>query len=252
MSKCARGFLILAGVAAFMGVASAAQPLSFQGIGRAATPAEIAAWDIDVRPDFKGLPVGSGSVSKGQEVWESKCAGCHGIFGESGEVFTPIVGGTTAADIASGRVANLRRLDFPQRTTLMKVATVSTLWDYVNRAMPWTTPKSLSVEEVYAVVGYMLHLGDIIPADFVLSNINIASVQARMPNRLGMTTDHGLLDVKGRPDVRNVACMKDCAKTVEVSSFLPLSALDSHGNLAEQNRGMGPARGMNTQKAKPN
>ena len=65
-------------------------------VGRTATPAEIAAWDIDVRPDFKGLPKGSGSVAKGQEVWEAKCASCHGIFGESNEVFTPLVGGTTA------------------------------------------------------------------------------------------------------------------------------------------------------------
>src|SRR6476661_4359709 len=67
----------------------------YPGIGRAATPKELQAWDIDVRPDFKGLPKGSGSVAQGQVVWETKCASCHGIFGESGEVFNPIVGGTT-------------------------------------------------------------------------------------------------------------------------------------------------------------
>ena len=67
----------------------------FPGIGRAATPQEVAAWDIDVRPDFKGLPAGSGSVAKGQEVWEAKCASCHGVFGESNQVFNPLVGGTT-------------------------------------------------------------------------------------------------------------------------------------------------------------
>jgi cytochrome c len=75
----------------------------FPGVGRAATPAEIAAWDIDVRPDFKGLPPGSGSVAKGQQVWDAKCAACHGTFGESNEVFAPIVGGTTAEDIRTGR-----------------------------------------------------------------------------------------------------------------------------------------------------
>ena len=69
---------------------------AYPGIGRAATPKEVAAWDIDVRPDFKGLPTGSGSVAQGQDVWEAKCASCHGIFGESNEVFTPLVGGTTA------------------------------------------------------------------------------------------------------------------------------------------------------------
>ena len=79
----------------------------YLGIGRAATPAEIKAWDIDVRPDFTGLPPGSGSVAKGQEVWEAKCASCHGTFGESNEVFSPLVGGTTAEDIKNGRVKAL-------------------------------------------------------------------------------------------------------------------------------------------------
>ena len=68
-------------------------------LGRAATPAEVKAWDIDVRSDFVGLPKGSGSVAKGEEVWEAKCASCHGTFGESNEVFTPIVGGTSKKDI---------------------------------------------------------------------------------------------------------------------------------------------------------
>src|SRR5512134_1556210 len=88
---------------------------AFPGIGRDATPKEVAAWDIDVRPDFKGLPPGSGSVAKGQDVWESKCASCHGTFGESNEVFTPLVGGTTAEDIRTGRVKALTRGE--QRTT---------------------------------------------------------------------------------------------------------------------------------------
>jgi S-disulfanyl-L-cysteine oxidoreductase SoxD len=112
-----------------------AQGHAYPGIGRAATPKEVAAWDIDVRPDFKGLPQGQGSVTKGQDVWESKCASCHGVFGESNEVFTPLVGGTTAADVKTGRVARLTDAGFPGRTTLMKVGTVSTLWDYINRAL---------------------------------------------------------------------------------------------------------------------
>ena len=108
------------------------------GIGRDATPREVAAWDIDVRPDFKGLPPGSGSVDKGQEVWEAKCASCHGVFGESNQVFNPLVGGTTADDIKTGHVAMLMRNDYPGRTTMMKVSSLSTLWDYINRAMPWS------------------------------------------------------------------------------------------------------------------
>ena len=153
---------------------AAAQGTKYPGVGRDATPKEVAKWDIDVRPDFKGLPAGSGSVAKGQDVWEGKCAHCHGVFGESGEVFSPLIGGTTAEDIKTGRVANLNRSDYPGRTTIMKVATVSTLWDYINRAMPWTNPKTLTTEEVYAVTAFLLNLANIVPDNYVLSDKNIA------------------------------------------------------------------------------
>ena len=116
-------------VALLMASAVRAEPALYPGIGRAATPGELAAWDIDVRPDFKGLPKGAGSVAKGQEVWEGQCASCHGVFGESNEVFNPIIGGTTKDDIASGHVARLTDRSYPSRTTLMKLSTVSTLWD---------------------------------------------------------------------------------------------------------------------------
>ena len=223
----------------------------FPGIGRAATPAEVKAWDIDVRPDFQGLPAGSGSVAKGQDVWEAKCASCHGVFGESNEVFNPLVGGTTEEDIKTGRVASLRRTDFPGRTTLMKVSTVSTLWDYINRAMPWNQPKSLSTDEVYAVTAYLLNLGRIVPDDFVLSDANMGEVQKRLPNRNGMTTDHALWPGKefagaAKPDVQAKACMKDCPVDGKVTSQLPAFARNAHGNLAEQNRLVGAQRGADT------
>lgn len=228
-------------------VAPVSAGAQFPGVGRPATPAEITAWDIDVRPDFKGLPAGSGSVQKGQKVWDGKCASCHGTFGESNEVFTPLVGGTTAADVKAGRVATLVTGDVA-RTTLMKLSTISTLWDYVNRAMPWDKPKSLTTEEVYAVVAYLLHLGDIVPADFVLSERNIAEVQQRLPNRNGMTRKHGLWDVKGKPDVANVACMKNCPANGTPTSELPEHARGAHGNLAEQQRAVGGTRGADTGK----
>ena len=231
----------LAWVPAFAGMTTAAK---FPGVGRLATPAEIAAWDIDVRPDFKGLPPGSGSVAKGQQVWEAKCAGCHGTFGESNEVFAPLVGGTTADDIRSGRVKSLVTGDVA-RTTLMKLSTLSTLWDYINRAMPWDRPKSLTVEEVYASVAYILNLGDVVAADFVLSDRNIAQVQEKLPNRNGMTRAHGLGDVRGKPDVANTACMKNCATEPRLASAMPEYAKDSHGDLAQQNRLVGPVRGAN-------
>jgi cytochrome c len=222
--------------------ALAAKPWS--EIGRAATPAEVKAWDIDVRPDFLGLPAGSGSVDRGQEIWDAKCASCHGTFGESNEVFAPIAGGTNAEDIKTGRAHALTKGE--ARTTLMKLSTVSTLWDYINRAMPWNAPKSLSADDVYAVTAYILNLGEIVPADFVLSDKNIREVQGRLPNRNGMTTKHGLWDVHGKPDVKNVACMSSCVAEVKVVSELPPHARDAHGNLAAQHRIIGAVRGIDS------
>jgi cytochrome c len=221
------------------------------GIGRPATPKEIAAWDIDVRPDFKGLPKGSGSVAQGMDLWETKCASCHGVFGEANEVFSPLVGGTTKDDVKTGRVARLTDASFPGRTTLMKVATVSTLWDYIYRAMPWNAPKSLTPDEVYALTAYLLNLGHVLPDDYTLSDANIAQVQQRMPNRLGMTTKHGLWPGKsmgngGKPDVKAVACMSNCATEPTVASYLPDHARNAHGNLAEQNRMVGAQLGADT------
>lgn len=240
----------LLAVAGFAGAQTASK---YPGVGRAATPKEVAAWDIDVRPDFKGLPAGSGTVAKGQDVWEGKCAHCHGIFGESGEVFSPLVGGTTPEDIKKGHVANLINPAYPGRTTLMKVPTLSTLWDYINRAMPWTAPKSLTTEEVYSVTAFLLNLGGIVPDDFTLSDKNIREVQDRMPNRNGMTTKHAMWPGKEfggtqKPDTSNVACMKDCAPEPKVASFLPDFARNAHGNLAEQNRAVGAQHGVDTTK----
>lgn len=232
----------------------AAQGAGFPGIGRTATPKEVAAWDIDVRADFKGLPPGSGSVARGQEVWEAKCASCHGVFGESGEVFNPLVGGTTKADIERGRVARLTDGSYPGRTSMMKISQVSSLWDYIHRAMPWNQPKSLSADEVYATTAYLLHLGDVLPADFVLSDRNIAEVQRHLPNRDGLTTKHGLWPGKelggtGKPDVQGSSCMKDCGAEPQLASFLPDFARDAHGNLAEQNREVGAQRGADTRRS---
>jgi S-disulfanyl-L-cysteine oxidoreductase SoxD len=234
-------------------LAAAAQSTSFPGVGRAATPKEIAAWDIDVRPDFKGLPAGSGSVAKGMQVWESQCASCHGVFGESNEVFSPLIGGTSAGDIQTGRAARLTDEGFPGRTTMMKLSSVSTLWDYIHRAMPWTQPKSLTVEEVYGVTAYMLNMASVVPDDFVLSDKNIAQVQQRLPNRNGKTTAHGLwpgrsLGNGGQPDVKPTACMSHCATEPKVASLLPDHARDAHGNLAEQNRLVGAQRGADTRR----
>lgn len=245
----------VATIAALSAGAVLAQSTAFPGIGRPATPKEVQAWDIDVRPDFKGLPPGSGSVSRGQDLWESKCSSCHGIFGEANEVFTPLVGGTSKKDVETGRVARLLDTGFPGRTTMMKVPTVSTLWDYIHRAMPWNAPKSLTPDEVYAVTAYLLNLAEVVPENFTLSDKNIAEVQQRMPNRNGMALDHGMwpgapgplrIGNGGKPDVKVAACMSNCPTDAAPSSMLPDFARNQHGNLAEQSRLVGPQLGADT------
>jgi len=229
-----------------------ARQAALANVGRTATPAEVKAWDIDVRPDFKGLPKGRGSVKQGEVLWEAQCASCHGSFAESSEVFTPIAGGTTVQDIKSGRVDGLMPgANQPNRTTLMKVSTLSTLWDYINRAMPWTAPKTLTSDEVYAATAYILFLGNVLPEDFTLSDSNIREVQARLPNRNGMTTAHAMwpgreLGGTARPDVQGSNCMVNCKTEVVIKSFLPDYARNAHGNLAEQSRLVGESRGVDT------
>jgi len=252
MFKLSRQVAVVAAALSALSFGAAhAQNQPWHNMGRDATPAEVKAWDIDVRPDFKGLPKGAGSVTKGEEVWIAKCASCHGEFAESNEVFTPIIGGTTQKDIETGRVAALVEgapSKAPQKTTIMKVATLSTIWDYINRAMPWNNPKTLTPDEVFGVTAYLLSLANIVPADFVLSDKNIADVQKRMPNRNGMVFYEPLWKANGKGDVQNVACMKDCAVDPKVKSFLPDFARDAHGNIQQQNRVIGPVRGVDTTK----
>ncbi|MDE1980580.1 MAG: c-type cytochrome, partial [Betaproteobacteria bacterium] len=117
-------------------------------LGRTATPDEIKAWNIDVRPDFAGLPVGQGSVATGTKLWEAKCASCHGDFADSNAVFPPLVGAyqATKQDIKTGRVAKLANTN-DGATTIEKLSTVSTLFDYIHRAMPWNEPGSLTWDD---------------------------------------------------------------------------------------------------------
>ncbi len=236
----------LAAVLAALMLWPAAYAGRFDGIGRAATPSEIAAWDIDVRPDFQGLPPGAGSVAQGEKIWVARCASCHGEFAESPLVFPPLVGGTTRADIERGRVAALSSTSENSKTTMMKLTTVSTLWDYIHRAMPFDAPKSLKVDEVYAVTAFLLNLADLVPADFTLTEKSIVDVQARMPNRNGNTIEHGMLRVDGKPDVTSKDCMSDCPVNAGSLVVLPSTVNGLNGNLAEQNRPYGAILGIDT------
>jgi mono/diheme cytochrome c family protein len=153
-----------------------ASPIGAAEFGRPATPAEIALWDIDVRPDGTGLPAGSGGASQGAVIFSENCAGCHGAGGEGG-IGGPLVGGM-------GSLAS----DHPVKTVGSFWPYATTLFDYVRRAMPYPAPGTLSNDEAYAVTAYVLALNGIVASDAVLDRKTLPRVL--MPNRDGFVPDH--------------------------------------------------------------
>ena len=221
---------VSAAALALAAMVALAQDRPWSKFGRPPTEAEIAAWDIDVRPDGTGLPKGKGSVMEGQDLYDAQCAECHGTFGDS-NLNLQLAGGIGTLNSNA-----------PMRTTGSKLNYVTTLWDYVNRTMPFQAPKSLSADQVYALTAYILHLNDILPAEAALDEQSI--LQVRMPNAGGFTQDHGFKTKGGKPDVRAKACMSNCSKDVHITSQLPDYAKSAHGELAEQVRIVGPYRGV--------
>jgi cytochrome c len=138
-------------------------------LGRPATPAEIAGWDISIPPDGTGLPPGSGTPEQGAVVYAQKCQACHGEKG-SGKPNDQLVGG-------HGTLASPN----PVRTIGSYWPYATTVFDYVRRAMPYTQPRSLTGDEVYAVTAYLLHLNGIIGAQDAMNAQTLPQVQ--MPNR---------------------------------------------------------------------
>jgi cytochrome c len=180
-------------VAAFaalaLACATSVQAQSPYGIGRAATAAEIAGWNIDVDSHGDNLPAGSGSVGHGREVFAQQCAACHGTEGEGG-IGDRLAGG-------QGTLATPK----PVRTVGSYWPYASTLFDYIRRAMPQNAPQSLSNDDVYAVSAYILNLNGLLPADATLDAKTLSAI--KMPNRSMFSGDP-------RPDVKNPECMKGC------------------------------------------
>ena len=191
----------------FLSVAAAlalASPALAEGydLGRPATPEEIAAWDIDIRPDGAGLPDGSGDVWTGEEVFTERCAVCHGDFGEAVGRWPVLAGG-------QGSLTRER----PVKTIGSYWPYLSTVWDYVHRAMPFGDAQSLTDDEVYAITAYLLYLNDLVDDDFTLSRENFGEI--RLPNEGNFYVDDReaveLAAFSGEP------CMKDCKEAVEVT-----------------------------------
>lgn len=172
------------------------------GLGRAALPEEIAAWDKDVRPDGKGLPEGSGDVLTGEEVFAEKCAACHGDFAEGVDKWPKLAGGAGTLDHED-----------PLKTVGSFWPYLSTTWDYVNRSMPFGDAQSLSNDEVYAIVAYILYSNDLVDEDFELSRDTFFDVE--MPNAGGFIVDDRVeaehANWIGEP------CMENCKDSVEIT-----------------------------------
>ena len=139
------------------------------GVGHAATDEEIRAWDISIPPDGTGLPAGKGTAVEGKEVYKLRCAECHGEDAEGGD----------AAALVGGR--DTLRSPKPLKTVGSYWPYATTLWDYVNRAMPFDRPGMLTNDQVYAVVAHVLFLNDIIKEKTEMNAESLPEV--RMPNR---------------------------------------------------------------------
>lgn len=163
------GAALLGGVACRSDHATTAR----YGVGRPAAPADIAAWNIDANPSGEGLPAGRGTAEEGARVFAASCAGCHGARGEG-------------LPVAPALVGREPREGFPFGESLKYVRTVgnywpyaTTLYDYINRAMPASSPGSLTPDEIYAVVAWILVQNEIIPPTAVIDAASLPRV--RMP-----------------------------------------------------------------------
>lgn len=160
----------------------AAQPSKY-GVGQPATAEQIRNLGASVAPDGSGLPEGSGTVAAGREVYAARCAGCHGVKGEGG-VGAPLVGGQGTLRAAK-----------PLKTVGSYWPYATTVWDYINRAMPFNQPGLLKAPEVYAVTAYILNLNGIIENNATMDAKSLPKV--KMPNRDGFVGDP-------RPDVGTI------------------------------------------------
>ncbi|MDJ0895548.1 MAG: c-type cytochrome [Alphaproteobacteria bacterium] len=197
MSRCLKSLALASTL--LIAAPAWAEPL---GIGRPATEAEIAAWDIDIRPDGAGLPEGSGSVADGEELFNDLCAVCHGDFGEGVDRWPVLAGGDDTL-----------ATEDPVKTVGSYWPYLSTVWDYVHRAMPFGDAQSLTDDEVYAITAYILYLNDLVDDDFELSKQNFA--EARLPNEEGFFPDDREQSAVWQ---NREPCMENCKDAVEITA----------------------------------
>ncbi len=172
------------------------------GLGRLATTEEIAAWDWEVMPDGAGLPIGSGDAIDGEEVFAEKCASCHGDFAEGMGRWPELAGGIDTLDEED-----------PLKTVGSYWPYMSTVIDYIKRSMPFGYAGSLTNDETYAIVAYILYSNDLIEDDFILSNEN--ALEIKMPNAEGFIIDDR--EEKEYSRWRRDPCMINCKDAVQIT-----------------------------------
>jgi S-disulfanyl-L-cysteine oxidoreductase SoxD len=182
-------------VAGLLAHGAVAAEKSKMGLGRAALPEEIAAWDTDVQADGSGLPPGRGTVKQGEEIYVARCASCHGEFGQGAGRWPALAGGQGSL-----------KADRPSKTIGSFWPQLAPLYDYTRRTMPWGNARSLSADETYAVVAFLLNLNDIVADDFELSDRNLNSI--KMPNSAGFFADDR--ETSEKKFWNRNPCMKNC------------------------------------------
>lgn len=178
-------------------------PVKKLGLGREALPEEIKAWDIAVRPDGKGLPAGKGTVKQGDELFQAQCASCHGEFGQGNGRWPVLAGG-------QGSLTS----DRPEKTIGSFWPDLSTVFDYVHRAMPFGNAQSLTPDETYALTAYLLYLNDIVKdEDFELSDKNFTTV--KLPNAATFYDDDR--EATEKAFWGKEPCMSNCKAEVKIT-----------------------------------
>lgn len=193
MSSWPSCLAIMTSVAAFPAIA--AEPPLY-GLGTTPTQEQIAGWAIAVRPDGQGLPAGHGSVKDGDPIYANNCAACHGTFGEGAGRYPKLAG--------EGKLTGER----PEQTVGTFWPFATTLFDYIDRAMPFPAPHMLPPDQVYAVTAYVLNLNNLVGDDFVADKDSLPKV--KMPNR------DGFLWKDPRPDTHGAACMTNCRPAQDI------------------------------------
>src|SRR5271155_5607735 len=175
---CTRKIVILS-AAMIVALGSGAVLAAGPNLGKPISPADFAEWDIDVEPSGAGLPPGSGTSDQGAQIFAEQCSACHG---EGGKGATTTTSGAPAAPPV---VSDVKRngIDDTTLTIANYWPYATTLFDYIRRSMPWTTPRSLTDDQVYALTAYILAQNKLIDPKLVINAQTLPKVQ--MPNRNG-------------------------------------------------------------------